>query len=184
MGNLTFFETISAQLSGSQAVAVFLLVVGASMLVLAATGRISFSSLLLQADGKGRVFLGVLGVVACVPAFIAAMAYILPSPSPTSKDVWTYKYVTSPGALVAELNKISPSAENLWIESSWPNLHFWYRGGDTGTRYVFKRVAHEVAKRDPTDEQFFRRANGVIPVGWIPGGSDFGYLQSFDGGAK
>ncbi|MEO8673647.1 MAG: hypothetical protein ABI411_20225 [Tahibacter sp.] len=179
MEKVTFFEAFAARLSGSEAVAVFTLVVGAILILTAGFGRLPMKGLTIRADRNGRWVFGILGILACIPAFAAGIAKLLPSPTPSSTRIWSYNYVTTPDQLVTELNTVSPAPEDVWIIASWPNLHVWIRGKDSGTRYVFKRVPNAEAQRNPTDLQFFRHADGIIPVGWISGGSDFAYLQAF-----
>src|ERR1700694_403069 len=99
---------------------------------------------------------------------------IFPPAPPRVSGHWTYKMASSPDQLESELNLISPSPDNLSTIASGPNLHYWYRGGGTGTRYT-KRIIAWRAEEHP-DGNFFHQDHKTVPGGFLPNGI-FLYLE-------
>ena len=79
-------------------------------------------------------------------------------------DVWTHYTTRDVSDLEEKLRQLGPSPSNLAALRSGPDIHIWYRGSNTHTRYSFKELDY---KEEPTTRiNYFYNDGTTIPMGF------------------
>ena len=86
------------------------------------------------------------------------------APRPTQE--WKHFSEESGTDLMNRLNLIRPSPGDVAASASWPNLHVWYRGGGTGTKYVYREIPYHDGHEDQPNTQFFFNDGKIVPIGF------------------